>query len=84
MPRSPVKRVLIGAGLAAGGVLGARVLGPKLRERGIRGCAEMFDRMPDEMPPKRIMRGIEDIREQNARILRLLEERDAGPSGASG
>jgi hypothetical protein len=37
-------------------------------------CHDMFDRMPEDFPTKRMMRGIEEIREQNARILLHLEE----------
>jgi hypothetical protein len=33
----------------------------------------MFERMPDAFPPKKMMRGIEDIRAKTARILDLLE-----------
>ena len=37
-------------------------------------CQEMFEHMPEEFLPKRMMRGIEEIRDQNARILRNLDE----------
>jgi hypothetical protein len=39
----------------------------------MRKCEEMFDRMPEEFAPGRMMRSIEEIREQNTRILRQLE-----------
>jgi hypothetical protein len=36
----------------------------------------MFDRMPADFPPKRMLRGIEEIQEQNTQILRRLEEQE--------
>ena len=79
-----MRRALVGAVLAATGVLVARKLGPRLRERCEAECGRMFERMPDDFPPKRMMRGIEEIREQTARILRLLEERETGPANTAG
>ncbi len=79
-----MRRVLIGAALTATGVLVACKLGPKLRERCEAECGRMFERMPDDFPPKRIMRGIEEIREQTARILQLLEEREVNPRDNAG
>lgn len=42
------------------------------------GCSywgqEVFGRMPEEFPPKRMMHSLEEIREQNRRILRHFEE----------
>jgi hypothetical protein len=35
----------------------------------------MFEEMPDTFPPKRILRGIEEISANSARTLALLEER---------
>jgi hypothetical protein len=34
----------------------------------------MFERMPEDFPPKRIMRGIDEIHDQTDRILTILEE----------
>jgi len=68
-------------------VLVARALVPKLKlhERGMAGCERMFQQMPEDFPPKRMMRGIEEIRANTARTLELLEERqregEAEPSG---
>ena len=47
-------------------------------------CEGMFEQMPDDFPPKKMM-GIEEIRANTARTLELLEERtqagDAEPLG---
>ncbi len=56
-----------------------RRLGPQLGGRAMRKCEEMFDRMPDEFPPKRMMRGIDEVRGQNVEILRLLGRDPASP-----
>ncbi|HET9324532.1 MAG TPA: hypothetical protein VFO03_11700 [Gaiellaceae bacterium] len=37
--------------------------------------------MPDTFPPKRMMRGIEEIRANTARTLELLEEREQTGEG---
>jgi hypothetical protein len=65
--------------LTVGGVLVARALAPKLHERLMAGCERMFEQMPDTFPPKRMMRGIEEIRANSARTLALLEARE--PAG---
>jgi hypothetical protein len=65
---APVALVVIGAGL-----LVARALAPKLHARLVAGCERMFEQMPDSFPPKRMMRGIEEIRATSARTLALLE-----------
>jgi hypothetical protein len=39
------------------------------------GCERMFQQMPEDFPPKRMMRGIEEIRANSARTLELLEQR---------
>ena len=38
-------------------------------------CERMFEQMPDDFPPKRVMRGIEEIRVNTARTFELLEGR---------
>jgi hypothetical protein len=55
----------------------ARAVVPKLKlhERGMAGCERMFQQMPEDFPPKRMMRGIEEIRANSARTLELLGER---------
>jgi hypothetical protein len=37
-------------------------------------CQGMFEHMPEDFPPKRMMGGIEEIRANSTRILELLEE----------
>lgn len=61
--------------VAGVGFLIVRARGPKLRERLMARCEGMFEQMPDDFPPKRVMRGIEEIRVNTARILELLEAR---------
>jgi hypothetical protein len=70
-----MRRIVIGAALAGVGVLTARALGAKLQERLMARCERMFEQMPDDFPPKRVMRGIEEVRVNTARTLELLEER---------
>jgi hypothetical protein len=75
-----MKKVIIGAAVLVAAVAGLRRFGPALAERAMKKCQEMFDRMPEEFPPKRIVQSIEDVREQNKRILRDL---DGGPALAA-
>ena len=70
-----MRRIAISAALAGTGLLVARALGPKLHARLMAKCERMFAEMPDSFPPKRMMRGIEEIRANTARTLELLEER---------
>lgn len=53
-----------------------RRIGPALRDRAMAKCQEMFDRMPEDFPPKRLLQNLEEIGEQNARILRHLGQED--------
>jgi hypothetical protein len=82
-----MRRIATAAALTGAGVLVARALVPKLKlhERGMAGCERMFQQMPEDFPPKRMMRGIEEIRANTARALELLEERqregEAEPPG---
>jgi hypothetical protein len=73
-----VKKMIIGAAALVAALAALRRFGPALGQRAMRKCEEMFDRMPEEFPPKRMMRSIEEIREQNTRILRQLEEEERG------
>ena len=81
-----MRRIARAAALTGVGVLVARRVVPKLKlhERLMARCERMFDEMPEELPPKRIMRGIEEIRADTARTRELLEERErtaeTGPS----
>lgn len=69
-----MRRIAIGAALTGAGLV-ARALAPKLHARLLARCERMFEQMPDDFPPKRMMRGIEEIRTNTARTLELLEER---------
>ena len=81
-----MRRIVTAAALTGVGVLVARAVIPKLKlhERGMAGCERMFQQMPEDFPPKRIMRGVEKIREQTTRILQLLEEREVNPRDNAG
>ena len=69
-----MRRLVISAAVVGGVVVGARVLAPKLHARMLAACQGMFEHMPEDFPPKRIMGGIEEIRANTTRILELLEE----------
>ena len=71
-----MRRREIRVALAAAGVLVARALAPRLHARLMTGCERMFEQMPDTFPPKRMMRGIEEVRANSARTLALLEARE--------
>ena len=68
-----MRRILIVGAFVAAGVVVARARLPKLHERLMARCEAMFERMPDTFPPKRMMRGIEEIRVNTARTVELLE-----------
>jgi hypothetical protein len=74
-----MRRLAIAGTLTGVGVLAARALAPKLRERWMAGGERMFEQMPETFPPKRMLRGIEEIRANTARTLELLEERGKAP-----
>lgn len=76
-----MKKLVIGSVFLAAAVFALRRFGPVLARKAMKKCEEMFDHMPEDFPPKRMMRGIDEIREQNARILHHLEE--AGPALAA-
>ena len=69
-----MRRIVIGTALAGGVLIAARVLAPKLHERMMAACRGMFEHMPEDFPPKRMIGGIEEIRANTTRILDLLEE----------
>jgi hypothetical protein len=71
-----MKRIATAAALTGVGVLVARAIVPKLKlhERLMARCERIFQQMPDDFPPKQMMRGIEEIRADTARTLELLEE----------
>ena len=70
-----MRRILIVGAVAGVGFLILRVIAPKLKlhERLMARCEAMFERMPDQCPPKRMMRGIDQTQATTARILDLLE-----------
>jgi hypothetical protein len=70
-----MRRLTIGAAVIGGVVLAARALGPKLHARMLETCKGMFEQMPEDFPPKRMMGGVEEVRTNTRRILELLEER---------
>ena len=71
-----LRRYAIRVALVGAGVLAVRALAPRLHARLAAGCERMFEQLPDEFPPKRMLRGIEEIRANSARTLALLEARD--------
>lgn len=74
-----MRRLVIGGTLTGVVVLAARVLAPKLHTRMMAACERMFEQMPADFPPKRVMRGIEELQATTARTLQLLEERSHNP-----
>ena len=70
-----MRKIAISAAVIAGVVVAARVVAPKLHARMLATCKGMFEQMPEDFPPKRMMGGIEEIRANTTRILELLEER---------
>ena len=71
-----MRRILIVGALAGVGFLIVRAIAPNLRDRLMARCEAMFEQMPDDFPPKRMMRGIEETRVNTARIAELLEARN--------
>lgn len=69
-----MRRIAISAAVIGGVVVAARVLAPKLHARMLATCKAMFEHMPEDFPPKRMMGGIEETRANTTRILELLEE----------
>ncbi len=75
-----MRRLPIFAVFAVGMFLAMRKItdraGPAMWER----CSEMCDRllanMPESFPPNRIMADLEALKEQTARIVEVLEERE--------
>jgi hypothetical protein len=70
-----MRRIAIIGALAGVGILILRGRMPRLHERVMAHCEGMFERMPDTFPPKRMMRGVEEISATTARIEQLLELR---------
>jgi hypothetical protein len=70
-----MRRIAIGAVLIGGIAVTARALAPKLHARLMAACKGMFEQMPEDFPPKRMMGGIEEIRANTARTLEVLDQR---------
>jgi hypothetical protein len=81
--RPEVKKIIVAVGVLVLALVALRRFGPALVKRAMTKCQEMVDRMPEAFPPRRMMRGIEEIREQNSRILRDLEEERRALADAS-
>ena len=75
-----MRRLIIFTVLAAGMFLAMRKLaeraGPAMQERCAGMCERMLANMPESFPPNRMMADLEVLKEQTARILELLEERE--------
>jgi hypothetical protein len=80
--RPEVKKVMVAAGVLVLALTALRRFGPTLGKRAMTKCEEMFDRMPEDFPPKRMMHAIDEVRDQNLRILRDLEEERTALAGA--
>lgn len=70
-----MRRIVTVGAFAGVGVLIVRGRVPRLHERLVARCEAIFERMPGTFPPKRMMRGIDEIRDRTGRILELLETR---------
>jgi hypothetical protein len=72
-----MKRFAILAVLAAAVILAVRRMaqldGPAVRSKCSDMCDRMLDQMPDSFPPNRMMADLDDLKEQTARILDILE-----------
>lgn len=71
-----MKKTITGAAALVAALATLRRFGPALGERAMRKCEQMFERMPEDFPPKQMLHGIEEIRAQNTRILRQLEQEE--------
>ncbi len=60
--------------------------GPVMRERCSEMCERMLATMPESFPPNRMMADLDALKEQTARILEVLEERQVadGPQEQRG
>jgi hypothetical protein len=69
-----MKKVIVGGAVSVAAFAAVRRFGPALKERAMKKCEGMFQQMPEDFPPKQMLRGIKEIREQNTRILHQLDE----------
>jgi hypothetical protein len=80
-----MRRIVIGVAVIGGVMVAARTLLPKLHARMLASCNGMFEHMPDDFPPKRMLGGLEEIHANTTRMLGLLEDRaQAGKPTPSG
>jgi hypothetical protein len=74
-----MKRLVILAVVVAGMFVAMRKItgrgGPGMREHCSEMCERMLAAMPESFPPNRMMADLEALKEQTARILEMLEER---------
>jgi hypothetical protein len=75
-----MRRLIIFTAFAAGMFLAIRKMaergGPAMGERCSEMCDRMLANMPESFPPNRMMADLETLKEQTARILEVLEERE--------
>ncbi len=70
-----MRRLLVLLGVGIGAALVVRRFGGRLGGRLQAACGEMMAGMEEHGPPAKIIGGIREIREQNRRIISLLEQR---------
>ncbi len=75
-----MKKMLIGVAIVVAAAAVLRFFGPALGQRAMKRCADMFGQLPEDFPPKRMMRSLEEIRQQNTQILRHLEQAEQQPA----
>jgi hypothetical protein len=77
-----MKRIAVLAVFAAAVMLALRKMvqvdGPEVRARGSEMCDRMLAQMPESFPPNRMMADLDDLKEQTARILEVLERQAEG------
>jgi hypothetical protein len=75
-----MRRLIIWMVLAAGMFLAMRKMAgkaaPAMRARCSGMCDRMWANMPESFPPNRMIADLEILKEQTARILEVLEERE--------
>ncbi len=75
-----MRRLPIFAVLAVGMFLAMRKIaeraGPAMGERASEMCDRLLANMPESFPPNRMMADLEALKEQTARVLKMLEERE--------
>jgi hypothetical protein len=76
-----MRRLAFGAAFVGVAVLGARLIMPRLHARMLAACTHMFEHVPEDVPPKRMLAGIDEIRLNTARALVLLEELEQADKG---